>query len=171
MSTYIPGRVHARWRPFDDAQVAVAARMLRAFHDATAGCALASGAEVVCHGDPGPNNVVFQQERPAALIDFEFAAPGTRLEDVAYLAWSWCISSRPDRGPAAEQARQVRALCDAYGLGADGRGELLATVMARQARNTAWWRDRGGVEVAAWSSREHAHLERRGGTFAAALRA
>jgi Ser/Thr protein kinase RdoA (MazF antagonist) len=161
--------VHARWRRFDDAQVASAARILRGFHDAAAGCALASGGEVVCHGDPGPNNVVFQEARPVAFIDFEFAAPGARLEDVAYLAWSWCISSRPDRGGLPQQGRQVRALCDAYGLCARSRACLIDAVIARQARNAGWWRARGGPGIAEWSERERAFTERFRAEFLSAL--
>jgi aminoglycoside phosphotransferase (APT) family kinase protein len=37
-----------------------------------------------CHHDPGPNNTVFRDGRPVALIDFDFAAVGDPLEDVGY---------------------------------------------------------------------------------------
>jgi aminoglycoside phosphotransferase (APT) family kinase protein len=61
------------------------------------------GSAIPCAVSAGPNNAVFVAGRPVAWIDFDFAAPGDPIEDVAYLAWSWCISGRPDRGPAAEQ--------------------------------------------------------------------
>ena len=83
---------------------------------------------------------VFVGGRPVAWIDFDFAAPGDPIEDVAYLAWSWCISSRPDRGPAAEQARQVRLLADAYGLDEHRRRRLVRAIDARLDRNVALWR-------------------------------
>lgn len=134
--SYIPGDVVARWRRLDDAEVAAAARLLRQWHDATRGF---RGGGVVCHHDPGPNNAVFIAGRPVAWIDFDFAAPGDPIEDVAYLAWSWCISGRPDRGPAAEQARQVRLLADAYGLDHPRRRRLVRAIDERLDRNVAIW--------------------------------
>ena len=107
--SYLPGEVVARWRRLDDAEVAAAARLLRQWHDATRGF---RGGGVVCHHDPGPNNAVFVAGRPVAWIDFDFAAPGDPIEDVAYLAWSWCISgstrSWPGRraGAAGSTARR-----------------------------------------------------------------
>jgi hypothetical protein len=54
--------------------------------------------------------------------------------------WSWCISGRPDRGPAAEQARQVRLLADAYGLDDHRRRRLVRAIDERLDRNVALWR-------------------------------
>jgi hypothetical protein len=135
--SYLPGEVVARWRRLDDAEVAAAARLLRRWHDATRGF---RGGGIVCHNDPGPNNAVFVAGRPVAWIDFDFAAPGDPIEDVAYLAWSWCVSGRPDRGPPAEQARQVRVLADAYGLDGHRRRRLVRAIDARLERNVALWR-------------------------------
>lgn len=55
-------------------------------HDATRGSRLAGHSPTVCHHDPGPNNVVFRNGLPVAWIDFDTAAPGDPLEDVAYVA-------------------------------------------------------------------------------------
>jgi len=41
-----------------DDQLAGAARLLRRFHDATAGSPLASGAKVLCHNDISPVSTV-----------------------------------------------------------------------------------------------------------------
>jgi hypothetical protein len=135
--SYIPGNVVPRWRRFDDLTVAAAARLLRGWHDATRGF---RGDRVICHHDPGPNNAIFVAGRPVAWIDFDFTAPGDPIEDVAYLAWSWCISGRPDRGPVAEQARQVRLLADAYGVDHDGRRRLVRAIDERFDRNVMVWR-------------------------------
>lgn len=62
------------------------ARMLRELHDLTAGHPLAGGDECVVHGDAGSNNVIFSEGAPVAFIDWDFAAPGRRLDDLAYLA-------------------------------------------------------------------------------------
>ncbi|MGX7669983.1 aminoglycoside phosphotransferase family protein [Plantactinospora sp. DSM 117369] len=89
-------------------------RMLRALHDATAGHALAGAHECVIHGDPGPFNTIFQCGRPAAFIDWDSCRPGQRLDDLAYLAWTWCIQSLGNV-PIEQQAKHLRELRDAYG--------------------------------------------------------
>jgi aminoglycoside phosphotransferase (APT) family kinase protein len=107
-----------------------------------------------------------------AWINFDMAVPGTGLEDVAYLAWSWCISSMPDRGPATDQAHQLRRLCHAYGLDVSDRHNLIDAVTARQSRNTAWWRDHdahGAAEIAVWSDGERVYTDRHRDVFTAAL--
>ncbi|MGR6321442.1 phosphotransferase [Micromonospora soli] len=180
MLSFVPGHVPARWQHFTDKQVGQAARLLRQLHDATRDLACVLGGEVVCHHDPGPNNTVFRDGQPAAFIDFDFAAPGHPLEDLGYLAWAWCISSRPDRGPATEQARQVRTLADAYGLSPTDRGRLPAAIRERLHRNEAFWRDMvddetasvprpRSAEILAWTQRELAHTEANQDTFVAAL--
>ncbi|WP_433283046.1 phosphotransferase [Micromonospora sp. CA-244673] len=178
--SFVPGHVPPRWRHFTDDQVGQAATLLRRLHEGTRELASGLGGEVVCHHDPGPNNTVFRDGRPVAFIDFDFAAPGLPLEDVGYMAWAWCISSRPDRGPATEQARQVRILADAYGLSPADRGRLPAAIRERLRRNEAFWRDilddqaasvprARSAEVLAWTRRELAYLEVSQETFVAAL--
>jgi aminoglycoside phosphotransferase (APT) family kinase protein len=164
--SYVDGWVPAKWRRFTDGQVHLAGALLRAFHDATRGSPLAGRAAVVCHNDAGPNNVVFRDGRPVALIDFDLAAPGEPVEDLGYMAWSWCLASKPARQPVEAQAAQVRVLADAYGLDAAGRRGLTDAMIERQARNIRFWEDRrataGGArgvrvdidEVIAWSARE-----------------
>jgi hypothetical protein len=179
--TFLPGEVPPKWRALTDDQVAAAAALLRGFHEASRALAVRlGGGPVICHNDPGPNNTVFRQGRPIAFIDFDFAAVGDPLEDVAYMAWSWCISSKPARGEAAGQAHQVRVLADAYGLSAAQRSRLVDAVQERLARNERFWTDRaaGGppvisgpapAEVLAWTSTEKAFVTRFQGVFAAAL--
>ncbi|MEU0536545.1 aminoglycoside phosphotransferase family protein [Amycolatopsis tolypomycina] len=78
----------------DDAGLTRFARLLRDYHDAVADFRPSGelawytgergGGEVVCHGDFGPWNVVWQGEQPVGILDWDFARPGTRLHDVAY---------------------------------------------------------------------------------------
>ena len=138
--SYIPGSVPQRWGYFADEQIATAARLLRGFHDATRASPLAGAASVVCHNDFGPNNAVFVGGCPSAVIDFDLAEPGEPLEDLAYAAWAWCISSKPQRPPIQEQARQVRVLVDAYGgLAGSDRKPMVDAVLERQERNVRFW--------------------------------
>ena len=167
--TFLPGDVPAKWQAFTDEQVGQAAVLLRRLHDASRGLA---GGSVVCHHDPGPNNTVFRAGRPVAFIDFDFAAVGDPLEDVAYLAWSWCLSSKgePAREAPAGQARQVRVLADAYRLTPEQRRRLPAAIRQRLLRNERFWAERAGpAEVIDWTRREYAFVVRHESTLAAVL--
>lgn len=179
--TYLPGQVPARFQRWTDPQVAAAGSLLRAFHDATRGSRLAGRNPVVCHHDPGPNNTVFADDVPFAFIDFDTAAPGDPLEDLGYMAWTWCISSKPDAPPATAQAAQVRVLADAYGLEATPRSRLIDAALDRQTRNAQWWRSHlagsfphvaDDHEIAGrvrWSEREYAYTSANRTTFDTAL--
>jgi hypothetical protein len=136
--SYVPGEVSG-WGHFEDTAVVAAARLLRGMHDASRDLAAAmGGGGVICHHDAAPNNVIFRDGRPVAFIDFDFAAPGDPIEDVAYLAWSWCISARRPSPP--EQAAQVGLLADAYGLTQSQRAGLPAAIESRIRHNEAFWR-------------------------------
>src|SRR5215471_40565 len=80
-----------------DAALASIARLLRGVHDAARGfdpqgltwddrLADPAGGTVVCHNDVEPSNVVFRDGIAVALLDFEFAAPGRPVYDLAQLA-------------------------------------------------------------------------------------
>ncbi len=71
------------------------AELLRAYHDAVADFTPSVHAwaleprppragELICHGDFGPWNVVWDGGRPVGLLDFDFAGPAPALTDVAY---------------------------------------------------------------------------------------
>lgn len=179
--SYVPGQVPARFQRWSDLQVAAAGALLRALHDATRGSRLAAQHPVICHHDPGPNNAVFQDEVPVALIDWDTAAPGEPLEDLGYMAWTWAVSSRADAPPAAAQALQVRVLADAYGLGARDRAGLVDAMLDRQERNARWWKGQlthPGPRIAEphditervrWSEREYAFTAAHRTDFTAAL--
>ncbi|WP_327712988.1 phosphotransferase [Streptomyces sp. NBC_00464] len=167
--TYMEGHVPKKFQPWSDGQVRAATLLLREMHEATRGSRLAGRFDVVCHHDPGPNNYVFRNGLPVAIIDFEEAAPGSRLEDVAYLAWTWCISSKWAT-PLEEQADQVRLVADVYGLEEPERRALVDCVLERQARNVRFWSEFLARPASApapanvlgdrisWSRREHAFV-------------
>ncbi|GGK16472.1 hypothetical protein GCM10011583_55470 [Streptomyces camponoticapitis] len=80
----------------DDTGLITFARLLRQYHDAVAGFRLREGltwcteksgprdGEVVCHGDFGPWNIVWQRKDPVGILDWDYARPADRLHDIAY---------------------------------------------------------------------------------------
>lgn len=124
----------------DDTLVRIA-QLVRSFHDLTHGTPLAGDQDVVCHNDLAPKNTVYDTTwRPLAFVDWDLAAPGKRVHDVAHVCWQYL-----DLGPAVtdvrETARRIALICEAYGL--DDTGRLLDGVL--------WWQDRcaRGIEFGA----------------------
>ena len=127
----VPLPVFPQWSMTDDVLEDLG-RFIRRFHDATASFDRASverwsdeltdpeGGDVICHNDICPENVVFRDSRPIALLDFDFAAPGRRVWDVAMTVSMWA----PLRHPATRSAHpagldalhRAVVLVRAYGL-------------------------------------------------------
>ncbi|TDE60418.1 aminoglycoside phosphotransferase family protein [Nonomuraea mesophila] len=112
--TFIPGNTTDHPTQRAPGAYACGGRMLRDLHETTAGHVLAASAECVIHGDPGPFNTVFQRGLPVAFIDWSSSRPGNRLDDLGYMAWTWCIQSQ-GRVPIDQQAQHLRELRDGYG--------------------------------------------------------
>lgn len=85
---------------------------------------------IVCHNDVCHENVVFGDGEAAAFIDFDFAAPGRPLWDLAFCAWYW-VPVVPHAIAAVEgmdgldAPSRLRILVDAYGLDNADRHLLL----------------------------------------------
>ena len=137
--TYLAG--HVAWAAEQPAAVtspaslARVAELVREFHDLTAGTPLAGGQEVVCHNDLSPKNTVYRDGGagliPMAFIDWDIAAPGRRIHDIAHACWQY-VGLGPGLSDPADAGRRMRLICDAYGL-TDHSG-LLETIL--------WWQDR-----------------------------
>jgi hypothetical protein len=110
-----PNLEYGAW---SEGQLVAVARLLRRFHDATSGSELAGVNETVRHGDVSPPNVVWRDGCPIALLDFDQAEPGSRIDDVAYMCWTFVLAGRDDDGFVGTRlrARRLRLVCDAYGL-------------------------------------------------------
>ena len=139
----VPFPPFPEWSQTDEALTSTVA-LLRRFHEATRDFVAPSGGSwnvdladtvggpVICHNDVCPENVVYRDGVAVALLDFDFAAPGRPLYDLAQLA-KMCIPVDPPE-EAARQNRgtldpfhRLRLVADAYGL-PPGRGEFLAVI-------------------------------------------
>jgi hypothetical protein len=77
-----------------------------------------------------------------AIIDWDIAAPGQRVHDVAHMCWQY-LNLGPEITDTARAGRRIRLIADAYGL--DDWSLLIETILWWQAR---CWR---GIEAAAAS--------------------
>lgn len=137
--TYLDG--HVAWEPRQPAAVSsdeslvTVARLVREFHDLTAGTSLAGDQEVVCHNDLSPKNTVYQlssgELRPTAFIDWDLAAPGARIHDIAHVCWQY-LGLGPSVTDITKVARRMRLIVDSYEL--SDRQRLVSTIL--------WWQDR-----------------------------
>ncbi|MEU6228734.1 phosphotransferase [Streptomyces sp. NPDC047042] len=144
--TFIPGDValppFADWAMTRTALESVG-RLLRRLHEAGAAVEIDTGAgwpgdladpeggTMLCHNDVCPENVVFRDGSAAALIDFDMAAPGRPLWDVAMTARYWIplldpASAAPSYPSSSglDAPVRLRILADSYGLTPQDRAEL-----------------------------------------------
>lgn len=151
--SYLPGKVPADLGHFSDAQLSHAAALLRRFHDATAGFdpVKESGAEVVCHNDWGPPNAVFRDGLPCGIIDFDAAAPGLRLWDLGYSAWTWLDIGDADYS-ADEQLRRLAVFADGYGVPDCTPSRIAPHIVARQTTLATRGKAIGQMEMARWAA-------------------
>jgi hypothetical protein len=156
---FVPGESPHPHAWSDEAVGGVGA-LLRRLHDATAGFVPPAGAVwqanwlrdlggddiVFGHCDTGPWNIVGENGRAGAFIDWEFAGPVDRLWELAETVWLNAqlfdddIAEAQGLPDAAARARQARAIVDGYGLARAARDELvdrLSDVAVHGARHEA----------------------------------
>lgn len=140
---FIQGDVPMPFRPSD--HLAAARRvgaLIRDFHDASAGFVPPADArwnvvvppdaqDLVIHHDLAQWNLVCATDR-WVFIDWENAAPGSRLWDLAYAAHGFAPLQPSIPVPLA--ASRLAALADGYRLDDDGRQQL-ADLLARRIRS------------------------------------
>lgn len=140
------------WPPgpmlFEDGLLESTAALVRRYHDAVEGWAPATGRwqrapvavgepEVICHNDIAPWNLIAQDGAATGFIDWDTAAPGPRMWDLAYVAYTFVPLAAPEnRGPMGwpdpVRVRERLALVrDAYGCSQQQWQLLLATIPAR----------------------------------------
>jgi len=136
---YAPGRLADGMPPMTVAELRRLGRIVRAIHDAAedfvppAGAVWdvaipPDGAALVCHQDLAPWNLVRDGD-VWTFIDWDAAAPGTRIWDLAYAVQAF-VPLVAGGDPAADAPR-VRALVDGYGLDGAGRAALPGKLLER----------------------------------------
>jgi len=146
---YVAGDVaippYPAWAQTDIA-LATAASLLRRLHDVSERFVPPPGASwsdemadphgdgpVICHNDVCLENIVYRDQVAVGLLDFDFAAPGRRVHDLASFARMNVPMDADDdavllgRTPPFDPFRRLRIVADAYGLPPD-RGELLGAL-------------------------------------------
>ena len=138
-----------RWSQTDAALESIVV-LMRSFHRASSQVPIRSlnwsdeladpaGGSLICHNDVCLENVVFRDGRAVGLLDFDFAAPGRPIFDLAAFA-RMCVPIDDDLSASRlgfedqDRPTRLRLVADSYGLDAEGRHllvELLERSMVR----------------------------------------
>jgi tRNA A-37 threonylcarbamoyl transferase component Bud32 len=140
VTEFIPGRLALDSDPLTHSELGRVGAMVRAIHDASESftpdpdaswiTAIPSpGEELICHNDLAPWNLIIGERW--TFIDWDAAAPSTRLWDLAYAAQAFTLSNT-NQAPT-EAARNLAAFVDGYAADADLRVDLPAAMHRRAA--------------------------------------
>ena len=118
---------------YDDEELVSIGELTRRLHDATMIfqppedaawqrlVGTPQAAEVICHNDLSPSNLVWSDARPRAFVDWDLAAPGPRSWDVAYALYRFVPFYSDDDCerlgiPIRARRPRLEAFCGAYGV-------------------------------------------------------
>ena len=167
----VPVPPYPTWSLTDKALASVG-RLLRRYHEAVSSFApppdlpwsdeLADpcGGPIVCHNDVCPENVVFRNGEAIALLDFDVAAPGRPVWDIAHTARMWIPLRPPEL--AGERSHldpfhRLAVLAAGYGLDSRDHQPLVDAIVIGKHLGTRFVerRVRAGepVFVEAWEQR------------------
>jgi phosphotransferase family enzyme len=160
--SYVEGEPAFAPVPSSDDVVAAIGQLLRRAHDAQDGFVppadsswfqLVEGEpEVIGHLDLFWTNVIFRDGLPVALIDWELAAPTSRVLEVALAATYWAGIRIDEQlvewGIAlTRRGERLRHLCDSYGLDGSQRAGLLSALIDHRRRRLEQGAFRGTAPV------------------------
>jgi hypothetical protein len=131
-------------------------------------------ADVVSHFDVTPQNVVFRNGEPVALIDFDLTRPGSRLRDVVNTAMWWVpLMPAADRDPAfatSDTPSRLTRFVAAYDLDDDARAAFPDVAIDGATRSWHLMRanaeQRGGGWARMWAEGAGDRIRRRKGLAA-----
>lgn len=89
-------------------------KIIRQMHDLS--IIFTKSNKVVCHGDLSPCNVVFEDDKIKAIIDWDSIYIGDRHEDISYILWLW-VNIGSHHKPIDLMINEIKQALDAYGSG------------------------------------------------------
>jgi hypothetical protein len=171
---FVPGTVPSYPMPawvWSQRALLTSAQLLRRIHDVTADADRTGPwrspthqpAEVVCHNDFATYNLVFDEEAGAVgVVDWDYASPGPRIWDLAYLAYRIVPLTTVDEGDGftpAQRLARLDALLRAYR--SDTTPAQVAAVLRRRLLELADFSEAKAAELAKPQLRDHAAQYRR----------
>lgn len=157
------------------------AEMLRLYHDAVSDFPLLNDwkpmdntpdkIEVVCHNDFAVYNIIFNEKKPVGIIDFDVAAPGPRIWDIAYTLYTCIPLSRHYYTEIGEEVlynstldaerikQRVNLFFESYGIEGMENGFLEMVLMRVEGLCKYMIKKANEGDVAFQKMKEEGHLE------------
>ena len=162
--TFVPGEVPWPFHfdlmePRD--QLARVGRLIRELHDACASLTPPPDAQwnilipadrndQIVHHDLAPWNLVAGEQM--VFIDWDNAAPGSRLWDLAYAVHGFIPMSAHDEWQRVDAGPRLRTLADAYGLDEPERRGLAPLLTTRTMSMHDFLRDQAALGIEPWAT-------------------
>jgi thiamine kinase-like enzyme len=138
VTEFVPGCLAMDWRPLSLSELSQVGRLVRAIHDASAAYEPdsdstwitpipAPGADLICHNDLAPWNLLIGDRW--VFIDWDGAAPSTRLWDLAYAAQAFTLNDASAN--PLEAARALASFVDGYSADDELRAALPVAMWQR----------------------------------------